>query len=253
MDFKSQKLFVYRTLFLAFFGAVIIACQIHILFYAFEIEKTPSSSLSICYVYISIYRVLYVVQFYYACSSVRVRFKAVNRLLNNFSESAVSVNNKFMRSFLGLCDAIDIINETFTFQITLLFMSLLVRKIIFSINLIESFEFGFEFSSIFASFGIVNELLQRTDHTSASLLLNGLSLIGYGILIMITLNSGSSLTKEARATITVISKHEASGIKSAKESHKIDFIFFVTQMRSRNLQIQNDFFKINWNVLLAVS
>lgn len=246
-------MFVYRTLFFAFSGAFIISCLIQILFVAFELEKTWSFSLSIFYAYISIYRVFYVVQFYYACSAVRVRFKAINRLLKKTTESSVSVNYKFLRSFLGLCDAIEIINETFTSQISLIFMCLLVRKNIFSITLIELFEFGFELSNIFASFGIVNELLRPTDYTSASLLLNGLSLIGYEILIMIPLNSGSSLTEEAKTTISVISKHKASEINLAKESHKIDFIFLITQIESRNLQIQNDLFKINWNVLLAVS
>lgn len=61
----------------------------------------------------------------------------------------------------------------------------------------------------------------------------------------------SSLTKEAEGTALIISKIMNESVLN--EYQKIDFMFFITQVRARNLNVQNMFFKINWNVLLTVS
>lgn len=61
----------------------------------------------------------------------------------------------------------------------------------------------------------------------------------------------SSLTNEAEGTALIISKIMNESVFN--EDQKIDFMFFITQVRARNLNVQNMFFKINWNVLLTVS
>lgn len=40
---------------------------------------------------------------------------------------------------------------------------------------------------------------------------------------------------------------------SVDMNDKIDFIFLMTQIQTRNLKVQNFLFKINWSVLLTVS
>lgn len=61
-------------------------------------------------------------------------------------------------------------------------------------------------------------------------------------------HAGSSTTKEAEKTAIIVGR-----IMNNLNSDCADFDRFLSQIRIRNLHLQNVFFKINWNVLLAVS
>ena len=82
------------------------------------------------------------------------------------------------------------------------------------------------------------------------ILLNGVSLFHFTLIAVIAVHFCSSLTDTANATVVTLSKLVAT--TELNEAQKVDFIFSMTQIRSRNLNIQNIFFKINWNVLLTV-
>ena len=62
---------------------------------------------------------------------------------------------------------------------------------------------------------------------------------------------GSKVTATAKETLKIIS--QIVDQQKFSESEKIDFIFFMSQARSRDFDIQNDLFKINWSVLVTVS
>lgn len=100
--------------------------------------------------------------------------------------------------------------------------------------------------SVFSAYGIVVELLQPTENTMTFLLLNSIALLFCGLLIITASSAGSSLTRKADDTkivvATMINEEEID------DSKKIDFIFFNTQVQSRNMSVQNDLFKINWNI-----
>lgn len=61
-------------------------------------------------------------------------------------------------------------------------------------------------------------------------------------------HAGSSTTKEAGKTAIIVGR-----IMNNLNSDCADFDRFLSQIRIQNLHLQNVFFKINWNVLLAVS
>lgn len=65
----------------------------------------------------------------------------------------------------------------------------------------------------------------------------------------IIVSSGSSTTKEAQATTEIFSRV----MNHHTERQKIDFVHFMALIRSRNLNIENFLFKINWNVFMIVS
>lgn len=80
--------------------------------------------------------------------------------------------------------------------------------------------------------------------------LNATDLLLRYFYILTTVHIGSSLATTATQTHQIISQ-------AMNESHltvyqKIDFISLLTQLRSRNFNVQNDIFIINWNVLLQV-
>lgn len=95
-------------------------------------------SLIASYAYINTFRLFYLVQFSLASFAVRLRFKALNekikeQFLTKLSSNcfkALDVKSsdifKLGNVFHKLCDAIEIINETFTFHFVLLFMVILV-------------------------------------------------------------------------------------------------------------------------------
>lgn len=70
----------------------------------------------------------------------------------------------------------------------------------------------------------------------------------YSVVIAIIF-TGSNVTSEARATPKILSKF----MSEQSESDKIDFMHFVAQIRTRNLDVENFLFKINWNAFMTVS
>ena len=59
---------------------------------------------------------------------------------------------------------------------------------------------------------------------------------------------GASTTKNAKKTLILISKL----LTTANETESTKLIKFLSQIQARNLEIQNIFFTIDWNILLAV-
>lgn len=68
---------------------------------------------------------------------------------------------------------------------------------------------------------------------------------------MATVYAGNSLTKEAEATAAIVSKfmHEFT----QNECEKLDFIYSINHLKSRNLNVENFLFVIDWKILLVVS
>lgn len=105
--------------------------------------------------------------------------------------------------------------------------------------------------NIFGAYGIIDEILRPSLNSMLPLQGNVIGLFHHLIFMLLTAHFGSSLTKTASGTIVVISKVVNSPV--LKEAQKIDLILFMAQIRSRNLDIQNIFFKINWSLFVAVS
>lgn len=108
----------------------------------------------------------------------------------------------------------------------------------------------FQLTCVFAAYGVVIELLRPTSEAKEIIFLNALGFVFGMSLVVAIAQAGSSLTKEAEATSTTISQVMTKSELS--DAQKIDFICFMAQARSRNLNLQSSFFVINWNILLAV-
>lgn len=70
-------------------------------------------------------------------------------------------------------------------------------------------------------------------------------------MIVVSVHAGSALTSSAKDTSGIISKIMNEPFHD--EPQKFELIYLMTQTRSRNLNVQNSVFIINWNVFLAVS
>lgn len=105
--------------------------------------------------------------------------------------------------------------------------------------------------SIFGAYGIIETILKPNDKYFSSLLLNGVALVFNHILIIPTVHSGSSLSASAEEFIETfsLSANELDG----SDAHKLELIYLMTKIKSRNVKLQNFLFVIDWNILLAVS
>lgn len=106
-------------------------------------------------------------------------------------------------------------------------------------------------ASVFESFGIIYYILRAEEYSQVATTLSIIGLSHDIVVIIIILNAGSSLTEEAEKTGVIISK--LVNESKCDLLQKVDFLFFMAQIKSRNLNVQNFMFKINWNVLLCVS
>lgn len=107
--------------------------------------------------------------------------------------------------------------------------------------------------SIFSSFWMVRELLKAFSSNQQVVFIN---FVPYLLLILfqyastiVVIHSGNSTTSEAERTAKILGKM----ISESDYERYLDFKKFLTQIRTRNLNVQNIFFKINWNVFLTVS
>lgn len=136
MNFKRHRFFVYgvnvAVVTIVMCGVSCVPIFLYLNGLQHKIQFFDSSLL----LFLNTAQFFYVVQFELACLALRVRFVA---LINYLSDSKLktkcrifaanfAANNKFCRSYLTLCDAIEIVNEFFTFPFVFIFGFMLVSK-----------------------------------------------------------------------------------------------------------------------------
>ena len=260
LSYKQQKTFAVKATLAIVLNSAVIPCfnaavfLIQGLFMAIIIFQYLSYSI------INNLRTLYIAQLSLACLSIQKRFKVLNNSLvemirkENFKFMTSLSNLNIRKAYHDLCNLIDIINETFTFHFILLFPNVLVRTISTCAGCVKCLLINFrlfQIASVFSAFGLVRELENSSEPFSILMIISVFGMLYYLTLIVLTIYAGSALTKEAEKTTLVINCSIAE--VELTEAQKIDFVFFMSQIRSRNLNVQNIFFKINWRTLMAVS
>lgn len=146
----------------------------------------------------------------------------------------------FTELYHDLCDAIESINQLFTFHLS---------PIIFFMLVID----------IFGSYGVVRDLIATSNTNDdpnyfakalylifSNMIYSGFQMIFKIVAAMI----GSATTQEAEKTKVILAKimnrMSSNGIKSS------DLFTTLLQCQTRNLKLQNQFFIIDWNIVFAV-
>lgn len=137
MDYKRHKLFAYLScglLPLLVLSLTMVMPTLHlILGISDKLSWTPIFSMN----FMHALRYLEGLQFIFACSIMRLRFKALNDSIDCstvFVKLAVTKsrevhNTQFVKLFHNLCDSIETINDNMTFHFIPIFCYLLVRLI----------------------------------------------------------------------------------------------------------------------------
>lgn len=137
----------------------------------------------------------------------------------------------FSEIYSDLCDLIDLINSTFTFHVALIMI------IFFSID-------------VFACYGAIREF--RTDSSKFSYLIamNTLWLFVQYLIKCVIAQAGSSTTIESEKSIVLVTKLIAKMSTHHDMKVEMNYLLFHIQVRKKN--IENIFFTISWNLILAV-
>jgi hypothetical protein len=122
---RKISILVIFTLFGIGFGFSLIHPIVCILLGKFDLVQIIRS---VSFSYINFYRAIYIVQFILSSATVKIRFAAFNRslTLNRIFKLKLLEDLNHRKLYHSLCDAIDILNQTFTFQLVLIFMGLIV-------------------------------------------------------------------------------------------------------------------------------
>lgn len=188
----------------------------------------------------------YALQFACASLAIRARFKLINEYLQRFVTIFRTFNHKavladvksfnleaFAELHNDLCDAIEMINSTFTMQIVVVMTSLLLND-------------------VFSGYEMLQGYLSGSSHLLPFLILTNLLwiILQYAVKILIA-HSGSSTTNEAEKSISFVVRLITT--RHLDKELKKDLNYLLVQMRCRNKNLQNWFFSINWNLVLTVS
>lgn len=133
-----------------------------------------------------------------------------------------------------LCDGIDLVNDSFTFQ--------LIPFMVYYLT-----------ANLFAIYSMIREAFYRSPLMYVAIGTNMWWIILHTAIISIALYSGYTTTRCALKTPIIVS----SIVKSQKwkESRCVVKVFktFLLEIQYRNMFLENEFFRIDWKLLFSVS
>lgn len=137
----------------------------------------------------------------------------------------------FVKAFQDLCDGIDLLNSTFTYQLAPIFVNAIATM-------------------IFAGYGVLWEIVIETEFRGLLFLQNGSWLTLMYIVIAVISFVGSSVTQSADETSLIMMKVLNNSEPSETFANLMQK--FVTRVNCRNMHVQNCFFKVNPMLLVYV-
>lgn len=139
IDYKLHRRIVYCSIILSILFSLSMPISIFVVFYllGFGLTTTAASALmTFNIIYTTLLKGFYIVQFILATWMLQVRFQGLNEYLsgeNSLGVRKVSTTKyfptlKLVMIYHNLCDAIEIVNETFTLHLAAIFLNFMVRN-----------------------------------------------------------------------------------------------------------------------------
>lgn len=249
MDWKLQKR-CFRAISVAVVASYLFTASLYsILEFLVEIPPIPIM-MSSKYSFVEFFRSIYLTQFVLASLTLLLRFKSLNnRIGNSTTEFNIKDTTVIAQLYRQLCEGIEILNETFTFHLIPIFASLIVSSSRRS-KKFHKILFLLQVTIIFGMYGTIVQILHPTEVFMAALCTNSLGAANCCCMICAVVFFGSRLSSEASKTSIIYNKFQAS--LNASDAYKLNFIYVMTQLKSRSISVENFLFKIDWTVVLAV-
>lgn len=137
----------------------------------------------------------------------------------------------FTKAYQELCDCINLLNSTFTFQLVPVLINAIASK-------------------TFTAYGLLVELKTPSHFLFLVLFQNGSWMAMMYFFECIIAFAGSAVTNNAQETLVIMTK--ILNNSTLNEDFTMPIQYFVSRMNIRNLNVQSCFFKIDWIILLHV-
>lgn len=162
-----------------------------------------------------------------------------SRELNSISRSKIGQSNEsgnfdvmnFSRVYQDLCDAVDLMNRAFTFQLVPVLFNELMSK-------------------TFVAYGILWELISPTQHSNFSFFRNGSWLLLMYIIDVLIALVGSSVTGAFLETKIIVTK--ILNNPGCDDEFTNQMLNFITRLSCRNIHLENCFFRLSWIFIIHV-
>lgn len=204
------------------------------------------ATLPLCYSFILSYMTLWSEQFSFAALALRSRFELLNRNLKFTFEcgkireiAAINLHSthgkKNLAKFISelhsqLCDGIEMVNEAFTLQ--------LVPLIIYQLT-----------ANLFTLYGLIREILVSSSFAVVAICTNLVWICITTFVLSLGIYSAETTRKSARKTSNIV-----GFILKTEKFKDVEDIFktFLLDAQFRSTSFQNEFFCIEWKLLLQV-
>lgn len=208
------------------------------------LDQDTSTIMSVCGAYLMLYMSSLSVCFIFACLAIKFRFQVLNETFksfyfNEFHKHIQIVRPKqlnvktFSRLFYNLCDAIDFLNDSLTYN--------LIPVMIYIVS-----------TNVFVCYGSLRIYMHNEQYSSTILVINGIWGSFILFLKLTIAHVGSSTTRKAEEMFVLIGNLVNEIDWNFIELHN-EMKTFLRQIRCRNLRIQNGIFVVNWNLITSVS
>lgn len=102
-----------------------------------------------------------------------------------------------------------------------------------------------------ATYGIIEELMKPTVHFHMMVIL-GLASLGCSVYVLVAMIYPAECLKVEGHKTAVITSQIMNKVE-CNDGQKLALIFFITQIKARNVIVQNALFKFEWRTFLVVS
>lgn len=249
LSMENERAVVVKTMTALACGILGVSCGSAVMFKSNDPYGTRYT-MPLYFGYVLLYLSLLILQFSFATMAIKSRFSVLNDNLRltflNISAQHSSLNNapsiaytEHLSSVItdlysNLCDAIDSVNASFTFQL-----------IPFAIYYLTA--------NMFAIYSIVREIFHRSQLMYVVVFTSFCWIVLHTVIISIAVHSGYQATKCALQAPIIVS----SIVKNCKWREQKCVVrvlkTFLLEFQHRNVYFENEFFRIDWKLLLSVS
>lgn len=110
---------------------------------------------------------------------------------------------------------------------------------------------SFQYQSVVTSYSILAEISKPTEDFFAMIILGLTSFCCSLYIIIALIYPGECLKAEGCKTVVVTS--QIMNKVESNDGKKLALVFFMTQLKARNVIVQNSLFKFEWNTFIVVS
>ncbi|CRL05737.1 CLUMA_CG018766, isoform A [Clunio marinus] len=249
LNLKASRKFILKTVMFILCGVLVVSIGTAFIF-EMKIHYGAGCLMPLSYGYLLLYLSMLILQFSFSTLAIKNRFCLLNDNLRFTFQNSLAKGNSTLANgnanrlheqlsntirdlYSNLCDGIDLVNESLTFQ--------LIPFLVYYLT-----------ANLFAIYSTIREVFYQTPLMYIAIGTNICWMILHSVIASIALYSGHITTKCALRTPIIVS----SILRNCKDKEspftKDAFKTFLLEVQHRNMFIENEFFRIDWKLLFSM-